>query len=198
MRHVFVETNFLIALLRPFPQPDAVSLYARHGHDATLHLPWCAFTEAARTLERIVRDDLAFVDGTGRFFGQLMAGTPRPPPEFEHQVRLFIDRGRSRRREALAEYVDALRDVQAKVVVLGPTQALVDRTLRLFAIKALTPFDEMVLGAVLEGASELHARGERDLWFCNLNKHDFQPKPGNELAAAYSEAGLRYIDSFDV
>ena len=72
MKHVFVETNFLVALLRPFPQKPACDLYSRHRHNIELHIPWCAFTEASRTLERIIREDLAFVDGAGRLLGSMM------------------------------------------------------------------------------------------------------------------------------
>jgi hypothetical protein len=68
----------------------------------------------------------------------------------------------------------------------------------LFPIKSLPPFDEMVLGAVLAHAGALHAAGETDLFFCNLNTRDFEPTTANDLASAYAGAGLRYLDSFAV
>jgi len=30
MKHVFVETNFLVSLLRPFPAQDALDIFARN------------------------------------------------------------------------------------------------------------------------------------------------------------------------
>ena len=69
---------------------------------------------------------------------------------------------------------------------------------RLEAVKSLPPFDEMVLGAVLAHAGALHAAGETDLFFCNLNTKDFEPTTANDLAGAYAGAGLRYLDSFAV
>jgi len=37
MNHVFVETNFIIDVLRPFPTLDATALRQRVGADVTLH-----------------------------------------------------------------------------------------------------------------------------------------------------------------
>ena len=45
MKHVFVETNFLVYLLRPFPTPEAQALFDRNGVDVTLHVPWCSQAE---------------------------------------------------------------------------------------------------------------------------------------------------------
>src|SRR5690606_6514825 len=62
MKHVFVETNFLIELLRPFPSKDAERLFARNdGVDLRLYIPWCSQSEAWRTLkDRIIGEDLGF------------------------------------------------------------------------------------------------------------------------------------------
>jgi hypothetical protein len=54
VNHVFVETNFFIDVLRPFPAPVATALLARVGRDVTLYLPWVAIGEAKRTLVRII------------------------------------------------------------------------------------------------------------------------------------------------
>ncbi|AUX42461.1 uncharacterized protein SOCE26_038940 [Sorangium cellulosum] len=79
-----------------------------------------------------------------------------------------------------------------------PSQAVIQRTLSIFPVKSLPPFDEMVLGAVLTHAEALSARGETELFFCNLNAKDFEPTAGNELGNAYAASGLRYLDSFSV
>ncbi|MGD0679700.1 MAG: hypothetical protein ABSC94_30300 [Polyangiaceae bacterium] len=60
MKHVFVETNFLVSLLRPFPAQDALDLFARN--DLRLYIPWCSQAEARRTLTEIIKADLGFTD----------------------------------------------------------------------------------------------------------------------------------------
>jgi hypothetical protein len=72
-------------------------------------------------------------------------------------------------------------------------------------VKNLPPFDEMALGAVVAKAAELHRSGERELFFCNLNKSDFSPYDRGGMAitrpnleAEYARCGLTYLASFDV
>lgn len=69
----------------------------------------------------------------------------------------------------------------------------------------LPPFDEMVLGAVVAKSAELYRGGEREIYFCNLNKSDFSPYDGGGMAitrpsieAEYARCGLKYLASFDV
>lgn len=198
MKHVFVETNFIVDILRPFPVRDAERLYSRHGHDVTLYLPWCSINEAKRTLNRIIREDIAFVDGAGRFLGRTMARLHPIPPSDATAIRSFIDLARTSRVQALFDFEARVDALAAGLTVVPPSEAIVRRTLQLFPIKSLPPFDEMVLGAVLEQASALHARGQRELFFCNINKKDFEPSLGNNLANAYESTGIKYLDSFTV
>ncbi len=90
MKHVYVETNFLVDLLRPFPKKAATALRDRNGRDVVLHLPWCAFVEARRTLERVINEDLGFVDNAGRFLGKLGAQRHGSAAAMQAQVREFI------------------------------------------------------------------------------------------------------------
>lgn len=46
MKHVFVETNFLVDLLRPRSKRSATELFARHGSDVALYIPWCSVADA--------------------------------------------------------------------------------------------------------------------------------------------------------
>lgn len=101
MKHVFVETNFFVDVLRPFPRLEAEQLLARHGADVTLYVPWCSSTEAKRTIDRIVREDLAFVDGAGRFSRRLHGQGRANAPVDLGTVRAFIELARTLRREAL-------------------------------------------------------------------------------------------------
>jgi hypothetical protein len=81
VKHVYVETNFIIDLLRPLPSQGATDLYAEHGKNLTLHVPWCALTEARRKLEEIIREDLSFVDNAGRFLRRLRAESGQSMPQ---------------------------------------------------------------------------------------------------------------------
>lgn len=72
MKRVYVETNFLVDLLRPFPARAAKELHELH-QDGGLRLtvPWCALKEAQRTFERVIRDDVGFEDLAGKAWAHL-------------------------------------------------------------------------------------------------------------------------------
>ena len=89
--------------------------------------------------------------------------------------------------------------------VIPPSSDVVAETLRVWAVKMLPPFDEMALGTVIAKAAALHRSGEREIFFCNLNKSDFSPFDSGgmavtrpNLAAEYARCGLTYLSSFDV
>jgi hypothetical protein len=86
----------------------------------------------------------------------------------------------------------------AQTTVIEPTKAVVTRTLAVFAVRELKPFDEMVLGAVLAKATDLYQAGERDLFFCDKNTRDFDPTNRPLLEAEYKGCGLTFKDSFVV
>lgn len=102
--------------------------------------------------------------------------------------------------------VDArIDEIVTRMQVIPPSPEAVTETLRMWQVKLLHPFDEMIPGSVLTKATELHRQGERELYFCNLNKSDFSPldRGGNgvtrpNLAAEYARCGLTYLDSFEV
>jgi hypothetical protein len=199
VNHVFVETNFLIDVARPFPSPDATDLLARSGAggDVTLYVPWVSIAEAKRTLDRIIREDLGFTDSMLKFAVR----------EFRDSILSSVDkqiidalsrRAKVARKEAIQGIASAVDDSVAQAVVIEPSKPVVEKVLNLFAVKSLKPFDEMVLGAVLTKALELHKTGERSLWFCNLNTKDFDPANQAGLTAEYAASGLKYLSSFAV
>ena len=114
------------------------------------------------------------------------------------------ERGQARRvaKAAADATIDALvRDM----LIIPPSPDVVAETLRIWTVKNLPPFDEMVLGAVVAKAAELHRNGEREIFFCNLNKSDFSPHDRGGMAIArpnleaeYARCGLIYLSSFDV
>src|ERR1700722_13419076 len=77
MRHVFVETNFLVDLLRPIPAPTAEALFARNDAvDLRLYIPWCSQSEARRTLRHIINADLGFIDPIMKFVVRVWRQNP--------------------------------------------------------------------------------------------------------------------------
>lgn len=197
MNHVFVETNFIIDVLRPFPTPDATALRQRVGGDVTLHIPWVAVAEAARTLPGVIREDLGFMDNMKRFAAV----------EFQNGTLSRIDkpivdelakRARDFRDAELKSVIVRVEALAAQTSVIEPTKPVVTRTLTLFSVKSLKPFDEMVLGAVLTKAEELYQAGERELFFCDKNTRDFEPTNRPALDGAYRRCGLAYKSGFVV
>jgi predicted nucleic acid-binding protein len=195
MKHVFVETNFLVGLLRPFPEREAVDLFRRNdGEDLRLYVPWCSQSEASRTLPERIKDDLEFTDSLMQFV----------------KKRWLADRALFDKREI--DKVKALADADLRAAVqtlnqrisdavlamerIDPSPAVVARTLQVFTVKALKPFDEMVLGAVLTKAAELHAAGERELFFCELDGGLSGQHP--PLVTEYAACGLTVLRNFKV
>ncbi|HEY1537230.1 MAG TPA: hypothetical protein VGF76_24585, partial [Polyangiaceae bacterium] len=158
MKHVYVETNFIIELLRPFAAKGATDLRARHGQDLVLHVPWCSTTEAKRTLDRIVNEDLGFVDNAGRFLAKLGAAAGRPDRTMQQETTKFVKLAREARRDGLYNYLERLESFAKSIDVIAPSPLATERTVEVFRRKLLNPFDEMVLGLVLAEAEQRRAR----------------------------------------
>ena len=145
MKQVFVETNFLVDLLRPFPKRDATTLFARVGGDVALHLPWVSIPEAKRTItSKIVDEDLGFADLVSMFGVKLLnsgtiAKTDMPAIQVLAQQIKTV-------RAATLKSVNADVDTAvSKMSVILPSPGVVAKTLSLYPLKSLPPFDEMVL-----------------------------------------------------
>lgn len=203
MKHVFVETNFLIEVARPCPDEAALRLLNRHHVDLLLYVPWCSLTEARRTLERVVDDDLNFEKAMLKFARhERLADHDR---DAMGTLQKFAARAREVRRVAKAGIDSNVDQLAHRLEVIPPSPDIVAETLRIWTAKRLPPFDEMVLGAVVAAAFALYQRGERKLFFCNLNKSDFSPADRSnatisrpDLEAEYRRCGLTYLPSFDV
>jgi hypothetical protein len=197
LKHVFVETNFIIELVRPLPGPDAEKLFARQGADVRLHLPWASVVEAKRTLDRIIREDLGFDDSMQRFgVRRFRAGSLSQDEKkvLDH----FATIAKAARETALKSIGSDVDAKVAKMELIEPTKGVITKTLSIYPIKSLPPFDEMIMGAVLTKAYDLLQSGETDLYFCNLNKKDFDPTNRSQLEAEYKACGLKYLPTFKV
>jgi hypothetical protein len=196
VKHVFAETNFIIELVRPLPGPDAQALYERD--DVEIHLPWVSVAESKRTLKnKIIRADLGFAS----LLRKLVAR------EFREErlsrgdkaiVESLADRVQAEYGEAFGAVERAVDAVVKRLNIIPPSEHVVNSVMKLYDIKSLPPFDEMIMGAVLAKAEELFGCGERDFFFCNLNKRDFYPKENSALAAEYERLTIHYLPSFKV
>lgn len=196
--HVFVETNWLIEVARPIPAPEAQRLLERsRAGDLQLHVPWVSVHEAKRTLDRIIREDLGFPETMmGFVVAEFIAG--RLTPQDKQVADALAARGAQNRKYAIANIGPTIDALLGGVEIIAPSEPAIAKTLALYSVKSLKPWDELVLGAVLTKASDLHAAGERDLYFCNLNKRDFAPETRPELEREYNMVGIRYLDTFVV
>jgi hypothetical protein len=197
MKHVFVETNFIIELVRPFPGDEAVKLHRRAGDDVTLYVPWVSIAEAKRTLTRIINEDLGFTGSMTKFavrefVGGRLSSSDKPILD---GLAARAAAARTGALESISERVDAAVEVME---VIPPSEDVVRKTLSIYTIKSLSPFDEMIMGAVLAKAEELEKRGEQELFFCNLNKKDFAPDNTPRLDAEYKSLNITYQASFKI
>lgn len=142
MKHVFVETNFLIDLLRPFPSKDAEKLFARNdGIHLRLYVPWCSQSEAWRTLkDRIISEDLGFTSAMMQFARRrwLADKTSFDKREID-KLKKLADAART---EAITTLDQRLQETVGKLECINPSPAVIGRTLQVFTVKALKPFDE--------------------------------------------------------
>lgn len=197
MKHVFVETNFIIEVVRPLAAPEATKLFARRGKDIELHVPWVAVVESKRTLDRIIREDLGFdAPMLKRAATELKTGVISK--DDMKLLQQFVERTKKDRTDAIKKIAANVDAAAAAMNVIDPTKEVIVKTLNLYQVKSLPPFDEMIMGAVLTQAEALAKKGETALFFCNLNKNDFDPTNRPELTAEYASCGLTYLPSFKV
>jgi hypothetical protein len=197
LKHVFVESNFIIELARPFAGPDAGKLFGRQGADVQLHVPWAAVVESKRTLGRIIREDLGFDDTMQKFGARQLKSALITTDELKVLQR-FAKMTSLAREDALKKIGADVDGAVAKMSVIEPTKEVILKTLSIYQVKSLQPFDEMIMGAVLTRAEELVRNGATDLFFCNLNKKDFDPTNRPELAAEYADRSMTYLSGFKV
>jgi hypothetical protein len=198
VKHVFVETNFLIEVARPFPGPRAEALLKRGQAGAVqLHIPWCSVEEAKRTLVRIIEEDLGFTSAMMKFASRAFLADPSRFAKVEvDKLKVLAEVAKAEAIRTKDARVDAFA---ANMEVILPSQAVISTTLAMFDVKSLKPFDEMAAGAILTRAGELYAAGERELFFCTLDKDDLAPSDGRpKLKAVYDGCGLRFLSTFEV
>jgi len=206
MRHVFVETNWVVDVAAPahHQKPAARSLLERaDAGELRLHLPAVCLGEARRTIQKFKprheADAIRSFVGWGKVIGKIPDTDAdvvlRILNMFEIKVNADLKR--------LDVTLSSLRERQG-IEVFALDEAMLERAIELSAgdLGYLQPFDQTILAAVLVRAEGLRAAGAIDVSFCELDA-DLQPwdKNGNTKAPfkrRYDAAGLWVYGDFDL
>lgn len=178
MRHVFVETNWVVACAAPAHHriPATLKLLERAARgELILYLPAISIAEARRPIT---------VDFQSRFEAERIrqyllwardAGLVTPADE--EVVRVALDRMEGRVKADLAKIEETLRALNAAkgVEVFPLNEAMLNRCAQLSFLKLdLRPFDQAILAAILVRAEVLASTGVIETAFCDLDA-DLQP-----------------------
>ncbi len=179
MRHVFVETNWVVAYAAPEHRqvPDARRLLTRAlAGEIRLHLPSICLTEGRETIRRrcqprseadALRAYVTWALANGRMTEADAAVVRRTLDAFEQKVRQELT--------ALPETLASLARQPDAIEIFPLNEDMLERAVSLGTTDLnLDPFDQAVLAAVLSRGGGLRDRGERDVCFCELDR-DLQP-----------------------
>lgn len=205
MRHVFVETNWIVAYAAPEHRqvPDARRLYERAlAGEVRLHLPSICLTEGRATIRRrcqprseadALRSYVTWAHGNDRMTERDAAVVRGAVDGFENKVR--------RELAALPQTLESLRRQPGAIDVFALDQDMLERAVALGATDLdLEPYDQAVLAAVLTRGAGLRDDGEDDVCFCELDR-DLQPwdNQGNakqQLVRLYDESRVWVYGDF--
>jgi hypothetical protein len=204
MRHVFVETNWVVAYAAPAHHkiPAALELFDRAAKaEIKLYLPTICVAEARRPiLERFqsrneadrVRQFLLWARETG-----VVDATE------DEATRRVLDRMEGRVKVDLERLDDTFKNLKAGggIEIFNLSQEMLERCADLSYLKLdLQPFDQAILAAILVRAARLQADGVDEMAFCELDSH-LQPwdKDSNRkerLAGLYDTARVWVYGDF--
>jgi hypothetical protein len=176
LRHVFVETNWVVDYCAPAHQRALATIRLLEDANSSLiqlHLPAPCLAEA-RSAIRIkfqpkeanrLREFLKWARVNGHVEAESEEATRRVRDQFESLVKRDLDN--------LEAKLEGLRG--EKGLQVFPLSAdMLEQSISLATELDLKPFDNSVLAAVLVRAHELMKDGEKDLAFCELDG-DLQP-----------------------
>ncbi len=198
MRHVFVETNWVVDCTAPAHNrvPAALDLVrrAREG-EIQLHLPAICLAEARHPLSTKFQTRLA-ADRVRQFVTWALS-TGRLTRDQTDAIRGGIDLMENVVRNDLQRIETTLRELTENrgLEVFPMCAAMLARSTELcFELPDLKPYDQAVLAAVLVRADELLRSGDRELVFCELDS-DLQPwdkngDPKSKLTEFYDRANV--------
>jgi len=176
MRHVFVETNWVVDYCAPAHRRvlAAVNLLeAANAGKISLHLPSPCLTEARSAIRtkfqpseaNRLREFLKWAKAGGHLVAASVESTREVLNKFEGLVRQDLDN-----LEVKLEQLKAEKGLE----VFALTSEMLEKSISLATEVELKPFDNSILAAVLVRAEELVKSGQTDLAFCELDG-DLQP-----------------------
>jgi predicted nucleic acid-binding protein len=208
MRHVFVETNWLVDYASPGhrQRPDAAALLARAtAGKAKLYLPACCLAQARATIPRkfqprheadATRTFLAWARTQNEISAEQSRDMMRVLDIFEQSVKAELRR--------LETKLNALTRQPNAIEIIGLDDEVLERaaTLSTGELHWLDPFDQAILAAVLVTGERLRSRGEKNVCFCELDS-DLQPwdKHGNakrNLQRLYDGAAVWVYGNYEL
>ncbi len=198
MRHVFVETNWVVAYAAPahHRNPDALELFDRAASgEIKLYLPVICIAEARRPIfERFQSRNEA--DRVRQFL--LWARDAGIVNAAEDEAtRRVLDRMEGRVKADLARLNEAFEDLKAAngIEIFNLSQEMLERCADLSYLELhLDPYDQAILAAILVRGERLLADGVDETAFCELDS-DLQPwnkdrNPKERLAELYDKAHI--------
>ena len=204
MKHVFVETNWVVAYAAPahLQSREALSLVDRAAAgEIRLNLPSVCLSEARNPIRTKFHPRLP-ADSVRKFLGWATA-VGRVPAEEAGTVWRVLDQYEafvSAEWKSLNERLQLLQNTPGVEVFALGDEMLV-RAVELSTQNLnLKPFDQAILAAVLVRAEELRDQGANDVSFCELDG-DLQPWDRNgrskqPLTSLYDSAKVWVYDDF--
>lgn len=207
MRHVFVETNWVVGYAAPehrrLPAARRLLDCAANG-EVRLHLPSVCLTEGRHAIARrcqprgesnALRSYVAWAIESGVMKEPDATTIRRAIDGFEQKVK--------RELAPIGSCIDDLRRKPEAIDVFALDAEMLDRAAELGAGDLLlNPFDQAILAAVLVAGARLRDAGHGDVCYCELDQ-DLQPwdKQGNAkqpLTALYDAASVWVYGDFDL
>jgi hypothetical protein len=204
MRHVFVETNWVVVRAAPAHHkiPAALELLERAASgELKLYLPSVCISEARRPIfERFqsrseadrVRQFLLWARDHKCVEGNDEEATRRVLDQMEGRVKADL--------EKLDEELDNLSRSKG-METFHLSQPMLERCTELSHRKLdLQPFDQAILAAILVRAEELRTEGVDHVDFCELDSHlqpwDKDSRPKKPLTEMYDQARIWVYGDF--
>ena len=204
MRHVFIETNWVVAYAAPAHNkiPAAVELLKKaNAGEVQLYLPSICISESRSPIQKNFQPRLE-ADRVRRFllWGK---GNKVVDAAAEETVRRTLDQMEAVIKKDLERLDEVLNDLrkQKGLEVFDLNQEMCELCSQLSDVKLdLKPFDQMILASVLVRAKELAAKGVDLFAFCEEDS-DLQPwdRAGNskeKLVRLYDDAHIWVYQDF--
>lgn len=204
MKHVFVETNWLVGCLAPAHHKVYAALEllekARSG-EVKLHLPAICVAECQRPIRDKFQVRLE-ADRVRKFLLWAKSDGAIGSAQ-EEAVRRTLDQMEGLVKRDLNRLGKALKDVcaQTGVEVFHIEEDMWVRTTELSHLGLqLNPFDQAILGSILVKAEALRNQGVESFAFCETDS-DLQPwdskgNPREPFVTLYEQLGIRVYSDF--